>query len=69
MFMTSVLHQEEEMVVELKQEGCQASDHSSSLCFNICKWEATGWFQGDLVTSPVVFVVTKAGILSQNIFS
>ena len=54
------------MVVELKQEGCQASDHSSSLCFNICKWEATGWFQGDLVTSPVVFVVTKTYFPNPN---
>ena len=27
--------------------GCQASDRSSSLCFDICERDTTGYFQGD----------------------
>ena len=49
-----------------RREGCQAIDHSSRLCFNIC--DTTGDLSGHLhlETSPAVFVSAGAGILSQH---
>ena len=29
-------------------EGCQASAHSSGLCFNICKCDTTGYLKEDI---------------------
>ena len=59
--------------VTARREGCQASDNSSRLRFNICNFETTGYsvfyvygsvtplntFKGELGNIPSLFVVEK----------